>query len=116
VEDTATVTVGPDGTVTGAVRVIHDRSEVVTQKFTMYFHNDLAGELSGKLTSSEGLVHIYLLRSGTITHLDGTTSQWADPPSDWVVSIRMVDGVMTGEVIGLEGSEDVFFTFAADRQ
>ena len=116
VENTATVTVGPDGTVTGAVRVIHDRSEVVTQKFTMYFHKDLAGELSGKLTSSEGLVNIYLVPSGTTTELDGTTSQWADPPNDWVVSIRVVDGVMTGEVIGMEGSQDVIFAFTADRQ
>ncbi len=82
----------------------------------MYFHNDYSGELSGRLGRSAGHVNIDTVRSGTTAMCDGTTEAWSDPPIDWVVSIRVVEGVMTGEVIGFEGSDDVIFAFTADRQ
>ena len=62
-----------------------------------------------------------------------STSTWCEPGLDWTLRwdhavaigltrqnvgcvIRVVDGVMTGEVIGMEGSQDVIFAFTADRQ
>ena len=115
-ENSVTVTVDPDGTVSGSLEIITDRSEAVTQKCTMAFHQDFAGELSGRLGRSAGYVDIHAVRSGASVHCDGTTEAWSDPPSEWVVSLRVVDGVMTGEVIGFEGSEDVIFAFTANRQ
>ena len=115
-ENSVTVTVDPDGTVSGSLEIITDRSEAVTQKCTMAFHQDFAGELSGRLGRSSGHVNIHTVRSGASVHCDGTTEAWSDPPNDWVVTLRVVDGVMTGEVIALEGSDDVIFGFTANRQ
>jgi hypothetical protein len=115
-ENSVTVTVGPDGTVIGNLHIISDRSEVITRTCTTAFHQEYVGDLSGRLGRSAGHVDIRTVRSGTSAHCDGTIEAWTDPPNDWVVSLRVVGGVMTGAVIGFEGSDDVIFEFTANRQ
>lgn len=115
-ENTITVTVDPHGIVTGSMLVTRDRSEVITNSCTVVYHNEFAGELSGRLGSSEGQVNIHTAQTGITGHCDSSAEPWAAPPGDWLVSIQVIEGVMTGEVIGFEGSEDSIFAFTAERQ
>jgi hypothetical protein len=115
-ENKITVTVDPHGIVTGSMLVVRDKSEVITNSCTVAYHHEYAGELSGRLGGSEGQVNIRLQRTGTSGHCDSSAEPWADPPSDWLVSIQVIEGVMTGEVVGFEGSQDSAFAFTAERQ
>jgi hypothetical protein len=115
-ENSVTVTVAADGTVTGDLRVTSDRIEAITQKCSVNYHQEFTGAITGRLDRSDGVVDVQAVRTGVDGQCDGSSESWSDPPFNWPVSIRVVDGVMTGEVGGVEGSQNVFFTFTADRQ
>jgi hypothetical protein len=115
-ENSVTVTVTADGTLTGDLRVMSDHTEVITQDCSVTYHQEFTGAITGKLDRSDGYVDLQAVRTGISGHCDGSSESWSDPPGNWPVSIRVIDGVMTGEVGGVDGSQDAFFTFTADRQ
>jgi hypothetical protein len=115
-EDKLTVIIDPDGTVWGTMSVKDDRTVVITKDCTVSYHHEFAGELSGRLASSEGEVDLHSVSSGISDHCDGSSEPWVNPPIEVVVSIRVVGGILTGEVLHWDRFDGGTWTFTAERQ
>ena len=74
-ENSVTVTVAADGTVTGDLRVISDRTEAITQKCSVNYHQEYTGAITGKLDRSDGYVYVQAGRTGIDGHCDGSPSR-----------------------------------------